>query len=49
MLAVAFDTFGGPEVLRVMELPEPAAKPGEIVIKVAAATVNPTDTMMRAG
>ncbi len=49
MLAVAFDTFGGPEVLRLAELPEPTAKPGEIVIKVAAATVNPTDTMMRAG
>ncbi len=49
MLAVAFDTFGGPEVLHLVERPEPAPKKGEVVVKVAAATVNPTDTSMRAG
>jgi NADPH:quinone reductase-like Zn-dependent oxidoreductase len=49
MLASGFTDFGGPEVLRVVTLPEPVAGPGEVVVRVAAATVNPTDTLMRAG
>ncbi len=49
MLAITFHEFGGPEVLCAENLPEPTAKKGEVVIKVAAATVNPTDTLMRAG
>ena len=32
-----------------MELPIPRARDGEVVVRVAAATVNPTDTLMRAG
>jgi NADPH2:quinone reductase len=49
MRAVAAREFGGPEVLAVVELEEPHAGPGEVRIKVAAATVNPTDTGLRAG
>ena len=49
MRAVAVSEFGGPDVLKVMELDEPHAGPGEVRIKVAAATVNPTDTGLRAG
>ena len=49
MLAAAFQEFGGPEVVRTMELPIPGARAGELVVRVAAATVNPTDTLMRAG
>ena len=49
MRAVAFDVFGGPEVLHVAEMPEPQAGPGTVVVKVAAATINPTDVMMLAG
>jgi NADPH:quinone reductase len=49
MKAVAFDRFGGPEVLHVTELPVPAPAAGEVVIRVAAATVNPTDLLMRSG
>lgn len=49
MRAVAFDAFGGPEVLHVADLPQPQAAPGTVVVKVAAATINPTDVMMRAG
>jgi NADPH2:quinone reductase len=49
MRAVAVSEFGGPEVLTVVELEEPHAGPGEVRIKVAAATVNPTDTGLRAG
>jgi NADPH2:quinone reductase len=49
MQASAFSEFGGPEVVRVMDLPTPRAHAGEVVVRVAAATVNPTDTLMRAG
>lgn len=49
MYASAFDTFGPPEVLHWTKLPMPTAGPGEVVVRVAAASVNPTDTMMRSG
>lgn len=49
MHAVTFDTFGGPEVLRWTELPVPTAGAGEVVVRVAAATVNPTDMLLRTG
>ena len=49
MRAVTFSRFGGPEVLDVTELPAPLAGPGEVRIRVAAATVNPTDISFRAG
>lgn len=49
MKAVGVDEFGGPEVLRVLELPEPQAGPGEVRIRVHAAAVNPTDVMLRRG
>lgn len=49
MLAVTFAVFGGPEVLRITELPEPIPGAGEVVIRVAASPVNPTDIMMRSG
>jgi NADPH:quinone reductase-like Zn-dependent oxidoreductase len=42
-------TFGGPDVLRLVDLPDPAAGPGEICIRVTAAAVNPTDTVLRSG
>lgn len=49
MLAATFSEFGGPDVLRLSELPDPAPRAGEVMVRVVAATVNPTDTMMRAG
>lgn len=49
MKVVGVETFGGPEVLRVFEVPEPHSGPGEIRIRVRAATVNPTDTGLRSG
>lgn len=49
MKAVAFDRFGGPEVLHVIDLPEPHPGPGEVRIAVRAATVNPVDVMARTG
>ena len=49
MRAVTFSRFGGPEVLEVSELSEPKPGPGEVRIRVAAATVNPTDISFRTG
>ncbi len=49
MKVVGVDEFGGPEALRVFELPERHAGPGEVRIRVHAAAVNPTDTYVRNG
>ena len=49
MKAVGFREFGGPEVLEVIEIPEPQAGPGEVRIQVHAATVSPTCTVLRQG
>jgi NADPH:quinone reductase-like Zn-dependent oxidoreductase len=49
MRAVTFSRLGGPEVLEVLELPAPQPGSGEVRIRVAAATVNPTDISFRSG
>ena len=49
MRAIGIFEFGGPEVLRVIDLPETHAAAGEVRISVRAATVNPTDTSLRKG
>ena len=49
MRAVGLFKHGGPEVLKVIDLPEVHAGPGEVRIRVHAATVNPTDIMARNG
>jgi NADPH:quinone reductase-like Zn-dependent oxidoreductase len=41
--------FGGPEVLRLGERPDPAPAPGEVVVRIRAANINPTDLATRAG
>jgi NADPH:quinone reductase-like Zn-dependent oxidoreductase len=47
--AITFSRFGGPEVLEVREVPEREPAPGQVRIRVAAATVNPTDIGFRSG
>jgi NADPH:quinone reductase-like Zn-dependent oxidoreductase len=49
MKALTFDEYGGPEVLKVAEAPEPHAGPGQIRIAVKAASVNPIDWKIRSG
>lgn len=49
MRGVGVIEFGGPEALRVMELPETHAGPGQVRLRVHAATVNPTDLFVRNG
>src|SRR5947208_3227520 len=41
--AVIHETFGGPDVLEVREVPEPHVGPGEVRIRVAAVGLNPMD------
>jgi NADPH2:quinone reductase len=49
MRAVEIPTFGGPEVLRLVERPDPAPGAGEVLIAVEAAGVNRPDLMQRRG
>ncbi|WP_026782165.1 NADP-dependent oxidoreductase [Pleomorphomonas koreensis] len=49
MKAVRFSDYGGPEVLRLVEIEAPHAGPGEVRIAVRAAGVNPSDWKRRAG
>ncbi|MEM6636062.1 MAG: NADPH:quinone reductase [Pseudomonadota bacterium] len=49
MKAVRAHSFGGPEVMQVEEIAAPEPGPGEVVLTVKAAGVNPADTYMRSG
>src|SRR5919202_800897 len=49
MRAVGVTEFGGPEALHVVEVPEEHAGPGQVRLRVTAATVNPTDTYLVLG
>lgn len=49
MRAAQFSRFGGPEVLEIVDLPEPHAGSGEVRIRVRAAGVNASDWKKRSG
>lgn len=49
MQAVAIDRFGGPEVLKVQEIPVPDLEPGEVLIRVEIAGVGEWDPFERGG
>ncbi|MFD7878627.1 NADP-dependent oxidoreductase, partial [Streptomyces sp. NPDC059766] len=48
MRALSQDVLGGPEVLKVVEVPRPQPRPNEILVRVRAAGLNPTDWKHRA-
>lgn len=49
MKAIRFSTYGGPEVLHYEDVPRPIAGPGEVLIRIHAAGINPGDKNIRAG
>ncbi|MCK6555919.1 NADPH:quinone reductase [Candidatus Binatia bacterium] len=49
MKAIRVAAHGGPEVLDYVDLADPQAGPGQVVVRVHAAGVNPVDTYIRAG
>src|SRR5580692_719704 len=49
MKAVRFSQFGGPEVLQIVDLPDPHPGPGQVRIAVRAAGLNPSDWKKRQG
>jgi NADPH2:quinone reductase len=49
MKAIRVREFGGPEVLKIEDIPDPKAGPGQVVVAVRAAGVNPVETYIRSG
>jgi NADPH:quinone reductase-like Zn-dependent oxidoreductase len=49
MKAIVVHQYGGPEVLKFEEYPDPVPGPGEVLVRVAATSVNPIDYKRRAG
>ncbi len=49
MKAVVVHKYGGPEVLKFEDYPDPVPGAGEVLVRVAAASVNPLDYKRRAG
>ncbi len=49
MKAIRVHQFGGPEVLKLEEIPEPRPGRGELLVRIKAIGVNPVDTYRRSG
>ncbi|MBI4471057.1 MAG: NADPH:quinone reductase [Acidobacteria bacterium] len=49
MKAIRVNEFGGPEVLKLEELPDPKPDSGQVLVRVKAVGVNPVDTYIRSG
>src|SRR6202161_3213202 len=49
MKAIVVHQYGGPEVLKFEDYPDPVPGPGQVLVRVAAASVNPIDYKRRAG
>lgn len=47
--AVQFDEYGDIDVLRVRDVPQPTPGPGEVLVQVKAAAINPGEAMIRRG
>jgi len=49
MKAIVVHEYGEPEVMKLEEVPVPEPGPGQVLVKIAAAGVNPVDTYLRSG
>jgi NADPH:quinone reductase-like Zn-dependent oxidoreductase len=49
MRVVRYDSYGGPDVLHVADVPRPSVARGKALVRVAATSVNPVDAKVRAG
>jgi len=49
MKAIRFYEYGGPEVLKYEDVPKPEPGPGDVLVRVHAAGINPVDWKIRAG
>ena len=49
MKAIHVPEFGEPEVMQLVDIPDPTPGPGQVVVGVRAAGVNPVDTYLRSG
>jgi NADPH:quinone reductase-like Zn-dependent oxidoreductase len=49
MKAIVVHQYGGPEVLKFEDYPDPVPGPGEVLVRIAATSVNPIDYKRRAG
>ncbi|MEU9181539.1 zinc-binding dehydrogenase [Streptomyces sp. NPDC048550] len=49
MKAIVISAYGGPEVLRITDLPDPVPAPGDVLIRVKAFGLNHAEAYMRAG
>ena len=49
MKAIRVKEFGGPEVLRLEEVPTPRPGPGQVLMRMHAIGINPVETYIRAG
>lgn len=49
MQAIAYKTYGGPEVTELLTLPIPTPKPNEVLVRVSGGGLNPVDAYQRSG
>jgi NADPH:quinone reductase-like Zn-dependent oxidoreductase len=49
MKAIVIHEYGGPDVLKYEDYPDPVVGPGEVLVRVVAVSINPVDTYERAG
>jgi NADPH:quinone reductase-like Zn-dependent oxidoreductase len=49
MKAIVVSQYGGPEVLEYKDFPDPSPGPDEVLVRVAAASINPFDLKRRSG
>ena len=49
MKAIRIAAYGGPELMQLEDAPVPACGPGDLLVRVVAAGINPIDWKMRSG